>query len=351
MVAQMESKKLKHLMFGFLLSAMLCACGNQDGKNHSTNAEDISKSDVSNDASEIVDPTQETIEEVYLTENEIAEKKQLPKNAFYIDLTPTGRESYARVVLRFTLQPSGKDYKLVFDISSNEMIRQRDYWEKVDYMDYYDLIGETNKAKFELEAENNRKKVDELSIKMYDAVVAGNDDLARQIGKEIERLNEPIDTYRSWYLKFDRIYKYSIPFFKKLVLGLKPLFTAEALSPEQTLAFVIQMVQSIEYWIPEQNGSSGFFSPIWVLATLKGDCDSRSVLLYGILKTMGYDMAIFYSSAYQHIMCGINIPANGVFMTCKGKNYYFIESITPNSPIGAIRKDWSDLSGWVVTNY
>ena len=290
-------------------------------------------------------------DEVFLLDEQIAEKENVPSGDVVIDFTPTGKEAYTRVVSRFTFAENGKRVRIVMDIWSNEMMRQKDYWEKLDYMDYCDLIGETNKGKYDLYGTNNNAKVAELNEKMYAAIMASQDDLARQISREIDSLM-PIqyDGYRTYLLKYRYIYRYCESFFKRLVKGLETFFAKEGFSKEQSMQFVIGWVQSITYLQPTTDASGGYFAPAQVLATLTGDCDSKTMLLYGILRTMGYDMAIIHSGEYNHVMSGINLPASGAFMTCQGKKYYFVESITPGSEIGEIRKEWSNLSNWNITN-
>ena len=52
----------------------------------------------------------------------------------------------------------------------------------------------------------------------------------------------------------------------------------------------------------------GIQNPVTFLQSLKGDCDTRTVLIYAILKYFGYDIAILNSDYYRHSILGINLP-------------------------------------------
>ena len=78
----------------------------------------------------------------------------------------------------------------------------------------------------------------------------------------------------------------------------------------------------------------------------KGDCDSRTVLIYTILKRFGYDVAILNSDLYSHSMIGINIPAYGKYKLINGKKYYFWETTNSGWSVGVLPpKSWN-ISKW-----
>ena len=67
-------------------------------------------------------------------------------------------------------------------------------------------------------------------------------------------------------------------------------------------------------------------TPLEFFYLQKGDCDSRTVLIYTILKRFGYDIVILNSELYGHSMIGINLPAYGKYKMINGKKYYFWET-------------------------
>lgn len=123
--------------------------------------------------------------------------------------------------------------------------------------------------------------------------------------------------------------------------------------------FIITSIQSIEYnYIKTKpcNGTEdypcvgnvrlGIFAPVEFSANLKGDCDSRTVLLFVLLSKFNYDVAILNSDKYLHSVLGISLPARGKYKTYNRKKYYFVETTAKGCPIGYLPKDMSSLRYW-----
>lgn len=111
-------------------------------------------------------------------------------------------------------------------------------------------------------------------------------------------------------------------------------------------AFVINCVQATTYQIPETPW--GIYTPLEMIRSKKGDCDSRSVLLYLLLKDFGYDVAIFYSDYYQHAMLGIAQVGFGDYLSYGGIRYFFVETTATGWEIGDIPPEWSNKSHWII---
>jgi biopolymer transport protein ExbB/TolQ len=93
----------------------------------------------------------------------------------------------------------------------------------------------------------------------------------------------------------------------------------------------------------------GLKTPLEFLTTLKGDCDTRTVALYTILKHFGYDVAIMNSDVYQHSMLGIQLPGvRGKFKVEQGRKYLFWETTSPQSPIGFLPPDFGVINNWYI---
>lgn len=93
-------------------------------------------------------------------------------------------------------------------------------------------------------------------------------------------------------------------------------------------------------------------SPVEFAYNLKGDCDTRSVFLYAILKHYGYDVAVVLSKAYSHVILGIAMPSQGKYITYNRKKYYLVETTGKNWDIGELSSKYKNLNNWniVVTN-
>jgi hypothetical protein len=90
----------------------------------------------------------------------------------------------------------------------------------------------------------------------------------------------------------------------------------------------------------------GLFSPIEFLSNLKGDCDTRTLLLFTILSHYGYDVVMLNSELYQHSIIGINLPYRGSTKLINRKNYIVWETTAPGFRPGFIAREYSDIRFW-----
>lgn len=123
--------------------------------------------------------------------------------------------------------------------------------------------------------------------------------------------------------------------------------------------FIITSIQNIQYnYIKSTkcdgnedypcvgNVRLGIYAPAEFGTNLKGDCDSRTVLLFVLLAKFNYDVAILNSDQYKHSVLGINLPARGKYKIYNRKKYYFVETTAKGCPIGYLPKDVSSLRYW-----
>jgi hypothetical protein len=92
----------------------------------------------------------------------------------------------------------------------------------------------------------------------------------------------------------------------------------------------------------------GIQNPVSFLKNLKGDCDTRTVLIYSILKYYNYDVAILNSEFYRHSIIGINLPANGVYKLHYGKKYVVWETTAKYFEAGTLPNNFKDITHWNV---
>jgi hypothetical protein len=133
------------------------------------------------------------------------------------------------------------------------------------------------------------------------------------------------------------------------------------LAPKPFAELVVSMIQEIPYVLlepgvcPTQNSfpcedqvSLGIHTPLEFLYSLKGDCDTRALLLYLSLRHYGYDVILLGSNRYQHALIGINLPYRGTHYSFRGKRYYLWETTAKGWQAGQAAPEWSDLSFWDV---
>lgn len=93
----------------------------------------------------------------------------------------------------------------------------------------------------------------------------------------------------------------------------------------------------------------GINTPVEFLSTLKGDCDTRTLLLYTLLSHYNYDVAIFSSSYYSHSILGINLPFTGATKNIDNKNYVLWETTAQGISPGVIPTQISNLNYWYLS--
>jgi energy-coupling factor transporter transmembrane protein EcfT len=93
----------------------------------------------------------------------------------------------------------------------------------------------------------------------------------------------------------------------------------------------------------------GINTPVEFLANLKGDCDSRTVLLYTIFSHYDYDVAVLSSEVYGHSILGINLPVNGTAYVYRSQRYVMWETTAPDCKPGIIPNEISNTNNWRIS--
>jgi hypothetical protein len=92
----------------------------------------------------------------------------------------------------------------------------------------------------------------------------------------------------------------------------------------------------------------GVQNPVSFIKNLKGDCDTRTVLIYSILKHFNYDVAIANSDFYRHSIIGLNIPATGLFKKHRGKKYTLWETTGKYFKLGYLPPNTDNVTHWNI---
>jgi hypothetical protein len=124
---------------------------------------------------------------------------------------------------------------------------------------------------------------------------------------------------------------------------------------------VVSFVQDIpyEYVIPDEctgsetapcngNVSMGIYSPVEFLGAMHGDCDTRTVLLYTLLRNFGYEPLILNSNQYLHSMLALDVASSGDEFEWKGRHYAFWETTNVGWLPGMLPPDMNNKDYWAV---
>lgn len=100
------------------------------------------------------------------------------------------------------------------------------------------------------------------------------------------------------------------------------------------------------------NIPGGVQSPYEFLHNLKGDCDTRSLLAFAILKELNISASIWVSEAYGHSILGVGLPvAGGVYKNIEGLNHYGVELTAKGFRIGMVGPDNKNMTNWDIALY
>tara|TARA_R110002020_G_scaffold312101_1_gene527572 strand:- start:1839 stop:3590 length:1752 start_codon:yes stop_codon:yes gene_type:complete len=166
----------------------------------------------------------------------------------------------------------------------------------------------------------------------------------------------PIRTEASYSNLLSNLYQRSIrDDFEKVKLKLDSIKQAKNINKRHFSDVVVSMVQAIPYFAVVEESCNpysyrdplvrdlllkkpcepyvrfGIKAPAEFLMDLKGDCDTRTLFLYGLLKSMGYDVAIFGSQKYQHSILGIVLDIERPHYKIQHNKKYFLWEVTEKS--------------------
>ena len=112
--------------------------------------------------------------------------------------------------------------------------------------------------------------------------------------------------------------------------------------------FTTKYLTSVDAYC-EGNQRFGINSPVEFISNLKGDCDTRTLLLYTMLSHYKYDVILLSSSHYKHSLIGINLPYAGIRFPYKKSNYSLWETTTYKAEAGVIPNKISNLNYWKIS--
>ncbi|RYE53698.1 MAG: hypothetical protein EOP48_13840 [Sphingobacteriales bacterium] len=93
----------------------------------------------------------------------------------------------------------------------------------------------------------------------------------------------------------------------------------------------------------------GINSPVEFITNLKGDCDTRTLLLYSVLEHYGYDVVLLSSEFYSHSLLGINLPYEGAAFYYNDSRYAMWETTSPGVRPGIISPQMADTKHWRIS--
>jgi hypothetical protein len=186
--------------------------------------------------------------------------------------------------------------------------------------------------------------------------------------------NNPVQYFNNLYNELEQTDNAKIDAVTKI---LSNQASSKNLNTLQTAEMVVTFIQEIPYclvhdWSCEvivNKGNSDFItnyhkdrkpclpdipggvqSPYEFLHNLKGDCDTRSLLGYAILKKLNIPASVWVSSTYGHSILGVGLPVGGgSYKNIQGVNHYAVELTSKGFRIGMIPAEIQNMNNWDIT--
>lgn len=279
--------------------------------------------------------------------------------------------------------------KKTFNEIEKEFLADKDRIEETDFTDEDDAEKTDDSDKTDETDES--KKSDTLSKDVtavvwdwvdYNSkhnklkVVVKNSDVSDAVAS---RANS--NFYGDWGSLYQSLHVKSLPAMTPLIKAMKTDIKSKNLNYQQALDYVVSSIQYIPYTLvaaendcpclmyeinfkddcrPRKDDSgccnnvspAAVYSPSEFLTQKTGDCDTKALFAYSILKKLGFDVAVLMGEVNggYHAMLGVNVlnpPVKTRYVKFNGKNYYPWEVTGGNSRLGDM-KMWSTWRNWSV---
>jgi hypothetical protein len=173
-------------------------------------------------------------------------------------------------------------------------------------------------------------------------------------------VNEEAGAFEVWQDIYHELYANARMHLQQVQDSLVAASLGKNLDRHSFARLVVAYVQDIPYQYVLSDGCEstaglcnpyvkfGIYSPVEFMYHLKGDCDTRTVLLYTLLKNFGYDPLIINSLEYRHSMLALDIPSAGDDFLYKGRRYAYWETTNVGWLPGMLPPEMNNKNYWQV---
>ena len=97
------------------------------------------------------------------------------------------------------------------------------------------------------------------------------------------------------------------------------------------------------------NVVAGVQSPYEFVHTMKGDCDTRTLLAYTLLDRLKISCSVWVSKAYGHSVLGLGVPAGSPnYKVVSGRRHYATEMTVKGFRAGMVAPEHRNMNNWNV---
>jgi len=236
----------------------------------------------------------------------------------------------------------------------------------------YDPVPRTVEIPSTKNAEVVTKPVDTVSRKIYHTISWWDfDNIRHKITYDInqadyqasqlkrESVNIPVQSNKDFGILFYRLLEGERLQVESFTVQLDSIRQSRNLNEIEFAHLIVSLVQQIDYSLLNEDACPtatplpcqdkvkyGVYTPTEFLYSLKGDCDTKSLLLYLLFDEFDYDVTLLGSLQYQHAMIALNVPGKGVAVNIQNKPYYVWEITSPGWELGTIPPENNLLQFW-----
>lgn len=150
---------------------------------------------------------------------------------------------------------------------------------------------------------------------------------------------------KAWQRFYRMIYRDSFDRLKKPAFDICNALAPECEDATEIAQKLLTWVQGFKY--ERKQDSTDFTSLPAVLLGNGSDCDSRSLLVALLLRSMNEDAIMFVSAVYSHAVAGFVSTHPGFGFTVDGKTYLTGETTVQGLTWGKIAQEQADQNAWI----
>jgi hypothetical protein len=173
-------------------------------------------------------------------------------------------------------------------------------------------------------------------------------------------VNNNLSTFEIWHDVYLQLYIDAKDHLNHVQDSLRAAAKGHELDRDAFARMVVAFVQDIPYQYVVSEGCEdkaglcnpnvryGIYAPLEFLYSLKGDCDTRTVLLYTLLRNFGYEPLIINSMEYRHSMLALDLPFAGDDFLYRGRRYAYWETTNVGWLPGMLPPEMNNENYWQV---
>lgn len=172
------------------------------------------------------------------------------------------------------------------------------------------------------------------------------------------------ETRLLWQSIYGELFKFNPKALSHIGDSLRDIAKKRKLNHLDYARLIVSYGQSMPYWyIIHQNTCDsapsyrypcisgipyGLLTPQETAALARGDCDSKSLMLYNLLRYLGFEALLVISDQYAHAMLAVQTYTTGAHVFYNGKSYYFWETTAKGWDAGMLPPDVANTNYWKI---